>query len=114
MNFWDVLVIVMICFVFLAYLVVLVSIISDIFRDHALPGWAKALWMIAMVFLPILTAVLYLFLRGSGMAERSAVLDNALGNASISDEIAKAVSMRDAGIIDDTEFETIKAKALNR
>lgn len=112
MDFWDIIVVVIVCFVFVAYLVMLVSIIGDIFRDPSLAGWSKALWMIAMVFVPFLTAVLYLILRGSGMARRTAVLGNMHGSGSMSEEIAKASSMRDAGVIDQAEFEAIKAKTL--
>ena len=59
-------------FAYVAYLVVLIYIIIDIFRDHELNGWMKALWLILLLFLPWITGLIYLIVRGKGMAERSA------------------------------------------
>ena len=57
-------------FAFLAYLMMLFQIVGDIFRDRELAGWLKAVWMIALIFVPFLTALIYLISRGQGMAER--------------------------------------------
>src|SRR5690606_7593501 len=59
-------------FVFIAYLFALFTIIADLFRDRNLSGWFKALWLIFLVFVPFLTALVYLIARGRGMSERSA------------------------------------------
>ena len=58
-------------FAFTAYLFVLFAILADLFRDHELNGWWKALWIIFLIFVPFLTALVYLIARGRGMAERS-------------------------------------------
>ena len=58
-------------FYFIAYLYVVIVIITDLFRDDALNGWLKALWIIALVFLPFLTALVYIIARGKGMAQRA-------------------------------------------
>lgn len=112
-------------FVFIAYLFALFAIIGDLFRDHKLNGWAKAIWIIFLIFLPFLTALVYLIARGSGMAQRSAeqaakyraVQDEYIKSvagpaASPADEIAKAKSLLDAGTITQAEYDAIKAKAL--
>ncbi len=110
-------------FAYVAYLMVLVYIVIDIFRDHSLNGWLKAVWIIFLVFLPWLTGLVYLIARGSGMAERSqrkqveyesrtAEEYRQISFASPSEEIAKAQALRDQGVISDGEFEAIKAKAL--
>ena len=112
-------------FIFVSYLFVLFAIISDVFRDHKLNGWLKALWMIFLVFLPFLTAIVYLIARGRGMSERSAEAAQQIRKAqdeyiksvaspgpSPSDEIAKAKSLLDAGTITQAEYDAIKAKVL--
>ena len=45
-------------FNFIAYLMALFSIITDLFRDRKLGGFAKAIWFIFLIFLPFLTAII--------------------------------------------------------
>ncbi|MFC9917147.1 SHOCT domain-containing protein [Agromyces binzhouensis] len=110
-------------FAYVAYLMVLIYIVIDIFRDQSLNGWLKAVWIVFLVFLPWLTGLVYLITRGRGMAERSARKQveyethtaeeyRQISFASPSEEIAKAQALRDQGVISDGEFEAIKAKAL--
>ena len=72
MNFWSIVGLFFWSFVFIAYLFVLFAIIGDLFRDHQLNGWLKALWIIFLVFVPFLTALVYLIARGNHMAARPA------------------------------------------
>ena len=58
-------------FVFVAWIMVLFTIIGDLFRDHQLSGWWKAVWIFFLIFVPFLTALIYLIARGHGMRERS-------------------------------------------
>ncbi|SFR79357.1 Phospholipase_D-nuclease N-terminal [Agromyces sp. CF514] len=110
-------------FAYVAYLFILIYIAVDIFRSRDIGGWMKALWIVLLVFLPFLTGVVYLIVRGQGMAERSAgtrpdiveYSDDEVRKVSFanpSDEIAKAAALRDQGIITAGEFDAIKAKAL--
>ncbi|MHC2998378.1 SHOCT domain-containing protein [Microbacterium sp. HJ5] len=111
-------------FVFVAYLMVLFSIIGDIFRDHTLNGWGKALWIIFLIFVPFLTALIYLIARGPGMQKRAieqaqelrtqqdAYIRATAGTGSATDDIAKAKSLLDSGAISQAEFDSLKAKAL--
>lgn len=113
-------------FVFVAYLFALFAVIGDLFRDHKLSGWWKALWIIFLIFVPFLTMLVYLIARGGGMAERAGAEAKHIreaqdsyiksvagaGTASPADEIAKAKALLDAGTITATEYEAIKAKAL--
>jgi hypothetical protein len=124
-SFWDLFWWFFWVYVFIAYLMVLFSIVVDIFRDHSMNGWLKAVWIIFLVFVPFLTALVYLIARGRGMAERSGrevqevrtaqddyIRSVAGASSSSSDEIAKAKALLDAGTISQGEFDTIKAKAL--
>jgi len=122
-SFWDLFWWFFWVYVFIAYLMVLFSIIADIFRDHSLNGWLKAVWIIFLVFFPFITALVYLIARGRGMSERSgrevqqvrteqdAYIRNVAG-ASSADEIAKAKALLDAGTISQGEFDQLKAKAV--
>ncbi|RZS63400.1 phospholipase D-like protein [Agromyces ramosus] len=124
-SFWDVIWWFLWAFVFIAYLMALFAIIGDLFRDHKLSGWWKAVWIIFLIFVPFLTALIYLIARGNGMAERSqkeakqyqaatdAYIRQTAGSAaSPSDEIAKAKALLDAGTISQQEYDQLKAKAL--
>ena len=122
-NFWSVLAWFFWVYVLLAYLFALFAVISDIFRDRELNGWLKAVWLIFLVFLPIITLLVYVIARGRGMSERSvrgmerqqeatdAYIRNVAG-ASSADEIVKAQALLDSGAITPEEFATLKAKAL--
>jgi uncharacterized membrane protein len=128
MNFlssvWDVFWFYFMIFAYIAYLFVLIYILIDIFRDHTLNGWLKAVWVLLLVFVPWLTAIVYLIVRGKSMSERTQARQNpniveysdaevrSVSFASPTDEIAKAKALRDQGVISDGEFEALKAKAL--
>ncbi|KRD41451.1 hypothetical protein ASE38_17810 [Cellulomonas sp. Root930] len=110
-------------FLFFAYLVILFQIIGDLFRDKELSGWLKAVWMIALVFLPFLTAFIYVVSRGRSMAERqTAAMVQAkedtdtyirgVAGKSPASQISDAKVLLDQGAINEQEFATLKARAL--
>jgi glycopeptide antibiotics resistance protein len=70
-GFWDLFWWAFWAFVFVAYLIVLFWIVVDLFRDHTLNGWLKAVWLIFLVFVPFITGLVYIVTRGRAMAERS-------------------------------------------
>jgi hypothetical protein len=122
-NFWDVLWLIASAFFFMAYLIVLFQVVIDLFRDAELGGGSKVLWLVGLLFLPILTALLYILVRGGGMAERQrAALQRAktdtdayireVAGKSPADHIADAKALLDAGAINPEEFARLKAKAL--
>ena len=125
-SFWDIIWWFLWIFFFIAYLFALFAVIGDLFRDHKLNGWWKAVWIIFLIFVPFLTLLVYLIARGNGMAERgakqAAELQSAQdayiksvagsGGASAADEIAKAKGLLDAGTITQAEYDALKAKAL--
>jgi hypothetical protein len=124
MDFGEVLWLIIISFAFFAYLMVMLNIVTDLFRDKETSGVLKAVWIIALIFVPFLTAVIYLVSRGQGMAERQsaavydmkasqdAYIKSVASSASPADQIAQARSLLDSGAITQEEFEALKAKAL--
>ncbi len=125
MEFWDIIWFIIVSFAFIAYLMVMFNIITDLFRDHGTSGWVKAVWILALIFAPFLTALVYLVARGRGMAERqvgamqraqeaqASYIQSVAGNASPSDQIATAKSLLEEGTISQEEFERLKGKALS-
>ena len=120
--FWSVL-----WFFFLfIWLMVLFHVLTDLFRDHSVSGVQKTLWVLFLVFLPFLAVFIYLLVRGKGMGERAAaqqqqaqqqfegyVRDVATtAEETPTEQIARAKELLDAGAIDQSEFERLKAKAL--
>ena len=126
-SFWEIVWWTIWIFAFIAYLWAVIAIITDLFRDHKLNGWLKALWIIFLLFFPFITALVYLIARGNSMAERAQkeaaqvqqatdayIRQTAGTSASPSDEIAKAKGLLDSGSITPQEYEALKAKALAR
>ena len=122
-SFLDFLWLIFISFVLVAYLMLLFSIIGDLFRDSDMNGFVKAVWIFALILFPFLTALVYLIARGSGMAQRQAEYVQQLksdsdkyirevAGRSPAQEIADAKALLDAGSISAADFEQIKAKAL--
>jgi hypothetical protein len=121
--FWSVL-----WFFFLfIWIMLLFHILGDLFRDHSLSGVTKTLWVLFLVFVPFLAVFVYLIARGPSMAERAAAQQQraqqqfdgyvrdvaATGGGTPADQIAKAKELLDAGAIDQSEFDRLKAKALS-
>jgi hypothetical protein len=122
-NFWDTVVLMVSTFFFIAYLIVLFQIVVDLFRDSEMGGGSKAIWLIGLIFLPVLTALIYILVRGGGMASRQqAALRGAkadtdayirqVAGMSPAEQIADAKKLLDAGTINADEFARLKAKAL--
>ncbi len=127
MSFWDVVWFIIISFAFVAYLMVLFSILGDLFRDRAMSGWVKAVWIIALIVFPFLSAFIYVVARGRSMAERRAeeaaimrketdayIREVAASTTPVSstDQIVQARKMLDEGVISQPEYDRLKAKAL--
>ncbi len=106
------------------WIMILVQVLIDLFRDHELSGVAKALWVIALVFLPFITVFVYIIARGSRHGERSmkqqqdAPAADGLVRAlrvdpgGAAEQIEKAKALLDSGTITQAEFDQLKAKAL--
>jgi uncharacterized membrane protein len=122
-DFWDSFWWFFCVYAVIAFLWALFAVFGDLFRDDKLSGWLKAVWILFLVFVPLLGVLVYLIARGKGMAERSMQRARAnreasdayirsVATASQSEEISKATALRDSGTISADEFERIKTKAL--
>ncbi|WP_019973295.1 PLDc N-terminal domain-containing protein [Mycobacterium sp. 141] len=125
-TFWDFLWSAIIIFAFIAYLVILINILTDLFwRDRTTSGIVKAIWVVFLVLLPYLTALAYLVVRGNGMSSRA--LEHAAAGQQRADdyirevagrspvrEIAEAKNLLEAGAVTPAEFERLKLTALSR
>ncbi|MCY1157944.1 MAG: hypothetical protein MOP51_966 [Citricoccus sp.] len=123
-SFWEFFWFLFWLYAFVAFFYVLFAIISDIFKDRALNGWLKAVWLIVLVFIPFISILVYLIARGDGMAARNqreavarqdaqASYIRSVAGVSLSDEITKARALLDAGTITEEEYTLIKQKAVN-
>ncbi len=120
--FWTIFLI----FLWVIWIWVLIWVFIDIFRSRDLSGWAKALWFLFVLFIPLIGVVVYLIARGGSMNERAAqqarqqdrefrsyVQDAAADSpASTADQLGKLADLRDRGVISAQEFESQKAKVL--
>lgn len=125
MDFGTFLIQIIWIFIFIMFFMIWFMVIFDLFGDHTMKGWEKAIWVIALIVLPPITTLVYLIVRGKSMSERrkaqmekaqaaqKAYIQEAAGtSASPTDQIAAAKSLLDSGAIDQSEFEKLKAKAL--
>lgn len=123
-NFWDVVMLMVSTFFFIAYLIIMFQIVVDLFRDTGLGGGSKVLWVVGLIFVPVLTAIVYIVARGQGMATRQqASLQRAksdtetyireVAGTSPAVQIAEAKALLEAGTINQAEFDRLKAKALS-
>lgn len=111
-------------FLWVAWIVLLMRIIADIFRSPS-SGWSKAGWSFFVIFFPFLGVLTYLIVHGNDMTDRENrdavqavqaqqdyIRQVAGTSASPADELEKLASLRDSGVISDAEFEKEKKRVL--
>ena len=110
-------------FLFFIWIWILITVFADIFRSHDMGGFAKAIWVIFVILLPYLGVFVYLIARGHKMSEHAleqaqandaaarAYIQQAAGTGgSSADELARLAELKGQGVIDDAEFQKMKAK----
>lgn len=124
-TFGDAILVALWIFFLIIWLWILIAIIGDLFRDHTVSAVAKVLWIIALVIVPFLTALIYIIVRGRGMAERSAkemqqtqqqmddYIKQTAGQSNVGDQLHKLDELRNKGSISQEEFDTAKTKLLS-
>ena len=108
-------------FLFFMWIWLVITVFADIFRSPDLSGWGKALWSVFIIFLPYLGVFVYLIARGRKMSEHAieearrrdemfrGYVREAAGSTDV-DQLSKLASLKADGVIDDAEFERMKAK----
>jgi len=110
-------------FLFVIWIWILVTIITDLFRNQEMSGWLKALWIIVLVFIPYLTALIYLIVYGSDMRERQLraqaeakhLADDyirAAAGSTPADELHKLHELVEKGALTEAEYDQAKQKLL--
>jgi len=123
-SFGEILLVALEIFFFVIWIWILITILSDLFRDHELSGWAKAAWVLFLVFIPFLTALIYLIARGEGMRDRTIkaqadakkhfdeYVREQAHSSSPADELHKLAELKDKGALSAEEFDRAKSKLL--
>lgn len=122
-NFGEALWLALEIFFFVVWIWILITILTDLFRDHEMSGWGKAAWVLFLVVVPFITALIYLIARGEGMRDRAikAQADakhhmdayiREQAHSSPADELHKLNELKEKGALSGEEFEKAKAKLL--
>jgi hypothetical protein len=112
-------------FMLCLWIFLVVWTIMLIFRRRDLSGWAKAAWLVFVIFVPLLGVLAYLVARGGHLADeqvsdpstpqneayRAYSRNEAQGRHS-ADELTKLADLRDHGVITDEEFQKGKVQLL--
>ena len=117
---WSLLVI----FFMIMYFMILFSVVIDLFRNHQMGGFAKALWIIFLLCIPFISLLVYVIVYGKSMATRQqqAVTEaqqeqadyiKQVAGTSPAEQIAQAQQLLNSGAISQDEFDKLKAKALS-
>lgn len=120
--FWTILWI----FLWIFWLVLLFRVLTDLFRDHSLSGWAKAGWLLFVIVLPFLGVLVYVIVRGADMGKREVehthkqqeafeeyIRGTATGGRSTAEELTRLSDLRGRGEISESEFQRAKEKILH-
>jgi hypothetical protein len=117
----EALLVVLEIFFIVVWIWVLITVLIDLFRDHELSGWAKAVWVFFLVFLPVIAVLVYLIVRGGGMRQRAIeeqrhmqkatdeYIRSVAGSSPV-DELHKLNDLRERGAISQAEFDSLKAR----
>jgi len=123
-SFGELLLITLEVFFFVVWIWILITILSDLFRDHELSGWGKAAWVLFLVFIPFLTALIYLIARGDGMRDRTIraqadakkhfdeYVQQQAHAASPAEEVEKLHQLKEKGVISEGDFQSGKNRLL--
>jgi Phospholipase_D-nuclease N-terminal/Short C-terminal domain len=122
-NLGEALLLALEIFFFVVWIWILITILTDLFRDHETSGWGKAAWVLFLVLIPFLTALIYLIARGNGMRDRTIKaqaeakqhMDSYIReqvHVSPADELHKLNDLKEKGALSSEEFEQAKAKLL--
>lgn len=122
-SFGEILLMVFEVFLFVVWIWILWTILTDLFRNHDMSGWLKAAWIVLLIFIPYLTALVYLIVYGSDMRERQLRAQaearheaeqyiRAAAHTSPADELHKLHELLEKGALTQDEYDRAKGKLL--
>jgi hypothetical protein len=122
-SFGEILLMVFEVFLFVVWIWILWTILTDLFRNHDMSGWLKAAWIVLLIFIPYLTALVYLIVYGSDMRERQLRAQaearheaeqyiRAAAQTSPADELHKLHELVEKGALTQAEYDRAKQKLL--
>ena len=123
-TFWDAIWTMFVFFAWVLWIWLLIMLLTDVFRRHDIGGFSKALWVLFMIFLPLIGVISYLIVNGHGMAERQArdqvqareqadsYIRSVASSTDPAAQIARGKELLDSGAITASEFDALKQKAL--
>lgn len=113
-------------FLFIMWLMLLFRVFADIFRAPDLSGGARAFWILFTILFPYLGVFVYLIARGEKMSRRELgdaqaqedavkqYIQQAAGTTqSTAQELERLAGLRDRGVIDNAEFDRLKARLVS-
>jgi hypothetical protein len=116
-------------FAFVIFIWLVFMLATDIFRSDDLSGWAKAAWLLFIVFIPVIGIFAYLIARGRSMQERAQeararqVRQSEMMNAHLTaqrqdptaaDQLSRLADLKQRGVLSADEFDREKAKVLSK
>ena len=116
-------------FAFVIFIFLVFTLATDIFRSDDLSGWAKAAWLVFILFIPLIGMLCYLIARGRSMRERAdAVRVQRMREQEIikspttaqrqeptaADQLSRLADLRQRGVLSADEFDREKAKVLSQ
>lgn len=127
-------------FAFVIFIYLVFTLATDIFRSDDLSGWAKAAWLLFIVFIPVIGIFAYLIARGRSMQERSqevraqrmreqeiirthmtaqqtgqpAGQPTGQQQPTPADQLSRLADLRQRGVLSAEEFDREKAKVLSQ
>jgi hypothetical protein len=123
-SFGELLLVALEIFFFVIWIWILITILTDLFRDHEISGWGKAAWCLFLVVIPFLASLIYLIARGAGMRDRTIkaqadakkhfdeYVQQQAHSGSSADELHKLSELKAKGDLSQQEFDQAKAKLL--
>ena len=118
--FWTMILV----FLWVAWIWLLIVVFSDLFRRQDIGGWGKALWSVFLIFVPFLAVFIYIIAEGKAMTERrmsdataaqeqfDTYVKSVAASGNSADQIEKAKSLLDRGVISPQEYDRLKQNAL--
>ncbi len=106
-------------FLFVMWFWLLITIVSDLFRRRDVGGFAKVLWIIFLLLLPLLGVLAYVLTQSRGMSERHVAnvsrareeLREFVG-VSAADELVKLDKLKADGAISADEYARLRARVI--